>query len=328
MERLAIREAQRNIGNLDGSFSTKNISGREYLYFQHYSVGGGKKSICLGQKSTGLDDLIRFYKSERNENSVDPIGIREICAQLKAGRISAAPHPLARVIRELAECSVFHVGGILVGTHAFGCIGNLLGVRWDETTLGTQDIDIAAERNVCIAVPDLTADIPKALESLSMGFFSVPQLSHKLPSTSFAVRKSPMRVDLLTPKTGQSDVPVYIPRLKAAAQPLSFLDYLIEDPIPAAVINGDAIAVLIPQPLKFGLHKLIVSQIRDVTSGAKSHKDLYQAYQLLLYFEKERPFELKEEWQRLVSRGGRWKKRAEEGFIAMQEKFGKIAGIL
>lgn len=322
MERLAIREAQRNIGNLEGSFSTKTISGREYLYFQHYAVGGGKRSLCLGQKSPKLEELVQLYRTERQENSVDPIGIRELCAQLKAGRVAVASHPVARVIRELAECSVFRVGGVLIGTQAFGCIGNLLGVKWDETTLATQDVDIAAERSVSIAVPGLTADIPKALESLSMGFFPVPQLNHKQHSTSFAVRKSPMRVDLLTPKTGPSEAPVYIPRLKAAAHPLSFLDYLIEDPIPGVVINGDAIAVLVPQPLKFGMHKLIVSQIRDVTARAKAHKDLYQAYQILSFFDKERPFELNEAWQKLIARGGAWKKKAEAGLQAMKNEYG------
>jgi hypothetical protein len=327
MERLAIREAQRNIGNLDGSFSTKSISGREYLYFQYYTAGGGKRSICLGQKSPNLVELVQRYKTERRENSEDPIGIKELCAQLKAGRVAVASNPVARVIREMAECSVFRVGGVLVGTHAFGCIGNLLGVRWDETTLGTQDIDIAAEQSVSIAVPCLTADIPKALESLSMGFFPVPQLNLKQPSTSFAVRKSPLRVDLLTPKTGQSDDPVYISRLKAAAQPLSFLGYLIEDPIPGAVINGDAIAVLVAQPLKFGLHKLIVSQLRDITARAKAHKDLYQAYQLLSFFDRERPLELREAWQDLIARGDSWKKRAEAGLIAMESSFGTITGI-
>jgi len=324
MERLTVREAQRNIGNLEGSFSSKTISGHEYLYFQHYAAGGGKRSICLGQKSPKLEELVQLYKTERQENSEDPIGIRELCAQLKAGRVAVAPHPVARVIRELAESSVFRVGGVLVGTHAFGCIGNLLGVKWDETTLSTQDVDIAAERSVSIAVPDLVADIPKALESLSMGFFPVPQLNHKHPSTSFAVRKSPMRVDLLTPKTGQSEAPVYIPRLKAAAQPLSYLGYLIEEPIPGVVINGDAIAVLVPQPLKFGLHKLIVSQIRDITARAKAHKDLYQAYQILSFFDKERSVDLKEGWKDLINRGGAWKKKAEAGLKAMEHEYGSV----
>jgi hypothetical protein len=324
MERLAIKEAQRNIGNLDGSFSTKKISGQEYLYFQHYAAGGGKRSFCLGQKSAKLEELARLFKTEHQENSSDPIGIKELCGQLKAGRVAVAPYPIARVIRELAESSVFRVGGVLVGTHAFGCIGNLLGVRWDETTLGTQDVDIAADKKVSIAVPGLTADIPKALESLSMGFFPVPQLNHSQPSTSFAVRKSPMRVDLLTPKTGASEDPVFIPRLKAAAQPLRYLGYLIEDPVPGVVINGDAIAVLVPQPLKFGLHKLIVSQNRNVTAGAKAHKDIYQAYQILTFFNKERPFELQEAWQDLIGRGRDWKSKAEAAIVKIKNSYGEV----
>lgn len=324
MERLAVREAQRTIGNLDGSFSTKTIAGQEYLYFQHYTAGGGKRSICLGQKSARLEKLIDLYRSERLENAEDPIGIDELCAQLKAGRIATTPHPVARVIRELADSSVFRVGGVLVGTHAFACIGNLLGVRWDETTLGTLDVDVAAERTVSIAVSGLKADIPKALESLAMGFFPVPRLNPKHPSTTFAIRKSPLRVDLLTPKTDQNEYPVFIPRLNAAAQPLSHLDYLIEDPIPGAVINGGAIAVLVPQPLKFGLHKMIISQLRDCTSGAKAEKDLYQAHQILSYFDRERRYELQRSWQDLLNRGGAWKKRALAGLAALYKKYDSL----
>jgi hypothetical protein len=324
MERLSIREAQRNIGNLDGSFSTKTISGHEYLYFQYYSAGSGKRSFCLGVKSPALEELINQYKAEKLENNADPIGTQELCAQLIAGRIAVLPSSVVRVIRELAECSVFRVGGILVGTQAFACIGNLLGVRWDDTTVITQDVDIAIEKNISIAVPGLTSDIPKALESLSMGFLPVPRLNHKHPSTSFSIRKSPIRVDLLTPKTGPSEDPIYIPRLKAAAQPLSYLGYLIEDPIPAAVISNDAIVVQVPQPLKFGLHKLIISQLRDVTARAKAEKDIYQAHQILSFYNKERPVELREVWIELISRGSSWKKLAEAGRNAMQHRYGNI----
>ena len=324
MERLGVREAQRSIGSLDGTFVTKTISGKDYLYFYHYTPGGGRRTICVGQKSPKIDELVAQHQEGRRDDREDPIGIRELCAQLKAGRIAVADLPVARVIRELAACSVFQVGGVLVGTHAFGCLGNLLGVRWDETTLGTQDIDIAAERNVSIAVPDVIADIPKTLESLAMGFFPIPQLNRKHPSTSFTIRKSPLRVDLLTPGRREDEPPVYINRLKAAAQPLRYLDYLIQDPIPGAVINGDAIPVLVPQPLKFGLHKLIVSQVREVTAGAKVHKDLYQAYQILSFFREQHPFELKNGWRELTGRGREWQNRAEAGLTAVNRTFGVV----
>jgi len=181
MDRLAVREAQRNIGNLEGSFSTKSINGRDYLYFQHYVAGGTKRSICLGQKTAALEELVRQHKIEHTENQQDPIGIRELCAQLKAGRIATASHPVARVIRELADSAVFRVGGVLIGTHAFGCIGNLLGVRWDETTLGTLDIDVAAERNVSIAVPGIRADYKRLWKPFNGVFFRFPAIRHILP---------------------------------------------------------------------------------------------------------------------------------------------------
>ncbi len=157
-----------------------------------------------------------------------------------------------------------------------------------------------------------------------MGFFPIPQLNRKHPSTSFTIRKSPLRVDLLTPGHREDEPPVYINRLKAAAQPLKYLDYLIQDPIPGAVINGDAIPVLLPQPLKYGLHKLIVSQLRGPLASAKAHKDLYQAYQLLAWFREQYPAELRDGWQELVSHGREWRQRAEAGLKAVNRTFGAV----
>ncbi|MFH1026964.1 MAG: hypothetical protein V1791_03070 [Pseudomonadota bacterium] len=61
-----------------------------------------------------------------------------------------------------------------------------------------------------------------------------------------------------------------------------------------------------------------------MTARAKSHKDLYQTYQLLSFFNRERPFELKESWRNLINRGEAWKKRAEAGLKVMEKEFGKI----
>jgi len=324
MERLAVRDAQRTIADLEGTFTTKTISGGEYLYFLHYDAGGRRRNICLGRKTLGLDELVARYKEGRKEEILDPLGIRELCAQLKAGRAAIADTGTARVIRELAEGGVFHVGGVLVGTQSFACIGNLLGVVWDATTLKTRDVDIAIERNVSIAVPNITSDVPKTLESMEMGFFPIPRLNHKEPSTSFSIRRNPLRVDLITPQKTRSDGPVFIKRLNAAAQPLKFLDYLIEDPIRGAVLNGDATIVLIPQPIRYALHKLIVSQEREVTAGAKRQKDLWQAFQLLEFFIAENPLEIEPSWNALVSRGPGWKKKLEAGLADMQRRFGTI----
>lgn len=323
LERLCVREAQRNIGDLEGTFTVKTINGIDYVYFLHYAPGGKRANISLGRLSPAIEGLIARHREGRRDVAADIIGIRELSAQIKAGKAAVADPATARVVRELEAGGIFRVGGILVGTLAFACIGNLLGVVWDRTTLATRDIDLAFERAVSIAVPKMTADVPGSIESLAMGFFPIPRLNPKHPSTSFTIRKNPLRIDLLTPrKGGQGEDPVYIPRLKAAAQPLPFLEYLFEDPVRGAVLNGEATLVLIPQPIRFALHKLIVSQEREASAEAKKHKDLWQAFQLLSFFEQERPQDIEPAWKDLLSRGPQWRRRAEAGLAMMRKRFG------
>ncbi len=326
MERLCVKEAQRNIGALDGTFTVKKINGHDYAYFLHYLPGGRRVNISLGRMSTAIEELIAEHREGRIDNTEDVIGVRELSAQIKAGNAATVDVSTARIIRELEAGGVFRVGGILVGTLAFACLGNLLGVVWDRTTLVTRDVDFAFERSVSIAVPNVSTDIPKAIESLRMGFFPIPQLNFKQPSTSFAVRKSPLRIDLLTPKTGrQSEEPVHISRLKAAAQPLSYLGYLFEDPVRGAVINGEATLVLLPQPIRYALHKLIVSQEREAVAEAKKHKDLWQSFQLLSFLEQNHPQDIEPAWMNFIGRGSKWGRKAVAGLNMMEERFGVLS---
>jgi hypothetical protein len=79
------------------------------------------------------------------------------------------------------------------------------------------------------------------------------------PSTSFKVRKSPLRLDVLTPAKSQKEEyqPVPVPKFKTAAQALKYLDYFIENPHPAAIISASGILVNIPDPARYAYHKLI-----------------------------------------------------------------------
>jgi hypothetical protein len=163
---------------------------------------------------------------------------------------SSAPaaRPSARVLSALAAAAVFRLGGVLVGTHAFVVLGNMLGVRWPGGGARTEDVDTAGDRRLAVAIPDLGADIPSVLASLEMGFLPVPGLSPKEPSTSFKVRGRALRVDLLTPAIGRPRGPVRIHRFGAAAEPMPHLDVLLADFQSAAVIDGGGILVNVPSP--------------------------------------------------------------------------------
>lgn len=307
LERLTALEAHRSIGRVSGCFTTKEVKGETYCYFQYSDPTGGQKQIYVGKESPTLKKVIRRFSEEREKWEGDVEGIQRLCAQLRVGGCHVTDSPSSRVLKALAESGVFKLGGVLVGTHAFGVLGNLLGVRWQSGGLRTQDVDIACEPILRIVVPSLQEGVPQILEGLEMGFLPVPQLSHKHPSTSFKVRGQSLRVDILTPEVRPGQFkPVVIERFQVAAQPLRFMDYLIEGYEPGVVVNGGGVLVNVPFPGRFAFHKLLISQERSSSMQTKAKKDILQALQLFSFLSEERPGDLELAWESLEKRGSSW----------------------
>ena len=72
------------------------------------------------------------------------------------------------------------------------------------------------------------------------------------------------------------------------------------------------------------MHKLLISQVRDVTQEAERQKDLYQAFEILSVLEVNRPFDIQPAWDDLVRRGPTWQKYGEAGLTAIQKRYGKL----
>ena len=316
-ERLAAYEAQRTIGHLSGSFVTKSVKGRQYYYFQYLEPGGARKQVYVGPKDAASDAVAARFATERAESSEDGVSIQRLASLLRAGGAMVTDTASARVLAALSDAGIFKLGGVLVGTHAFIVIGNLLGAAWSGAALRTQDVDVAAETGMSVVLPDAPADIPSVLESLEMGFLPVPALNPRSPSTSFKVRGRGVRVDLVTPTSARRSSPVELPRFKASAQPLKFLDLVIESAVRGAVVDGGGILVNVPDPARFALHKLIVAGERPATMHSKREKDLWQAAQVLEVLVVERQGDVRRAWDAVVARGRGWTKRVESGNSAM-----------
>ena len=325
LEQVRLLARFRGIGSLDGSFVTKKIGDEVYSYFQFYGgAGSTKKQLYLG-KLADTETLIAQHQQEKIAAAPDQQNILRLCAQLRAGGALATDHTSAKVIRQLAETGVFHLGGVLVGTHAYLVLGNVLGVTWEHAALRTQDVDIAGlakESELAIVLPQIQADIPAALDSLKMGFLPVPPFNHKDPSTTFKVRGSGLRLDVLTPQRGNSTAPIYIRRFNTGAQPLRFLDFLLEEPIEAVVINGGGILVNVPSPARYAIHKLIISEERDPSSQGKREKDILQAAQILSVLQEERPGDVMAAVDAAMAKGPGWSKRLNQGMKSMESKYG------
>lgn len=319
METLLATEAQRSIGRLAGCFTTKTVKGLPYCYFQFSDPGGFLRQIYIGRKDAVLERVVEKFLAEREAFKPDTEHLQRLCAQLRAGGALVTDAASSRVLKAMAEGGIFHLGAVLVGTHAFIVLGNLLGVKWTGASLRTQDLDIAGEAAMSIGVPHIHADIPGVLERLEMGFLPVPSLNPKHPSTSFKVRGKSLRVDLLTPQGRRKEKgPAILSRFKAAAQPLPYLDYLIEGYERGAVVDGGGILVNVPSPARFAFHKLLVAGERGAAVHTKIEKDLLQAAQVLAFLVEERPGDVLIAWDEIERRGMGWMKRVSSGLSRLK----------
>jgi hypothetical protein len=326
LEQLLAFEAHRSIGHAPGAFVTKTIRERRYHYFQYSTPGGTTRQAYVGPDSDALRRVVERFQKERNALRADQDRLDELARILRAGGIGVTDNASARVIGALADSGVFKLGGVLVGTHAFLALGNLLGVRWDRTTARTEDGDIGVDRVLEVAVAEGPTDVPQVLERLEMGFLPVPAFSPEDASTSFKVRGRGLRVDLVTPGArSRSSRPVQVGRFNAAAAPVRYLELALEETEPAAIVGGSAVLVTVPSPARFAMLKLLVAQDRPSAFQTKADKDIAQAAQLIEALIELRPADLGVAWRATRKRGKEWANALDRGVSLMEKRAPALA---
>ena len=294
------------LGAPQGSFVSKTIKGGTYWYLQRME-GDRKRQIYLGKESPTLLAWMEEVRQARVGAADDEAQRARLVSMLAAGGAATDSPATSKVVQLLAESGVFRLGGVLVGTQAFVAYGNMLGVRFDQQNLRTQDVDLAQDRAIGIALSEETApvNVERTLTGSGLGFFPVPSFDPRQASTSFKVRGRELRVDFLTPLTGpESSNPVFLPALGVSAHPLRFLDFLIESPAQAVLVAASGILVSIPDPARFALHKLWISERRPVSEQTKALKDRRQAGDLLDVLLEDRPGDVLVAWDVLSRHPG------------------------
>lgn len=305
-----------------GSLVSKQVKGNRYWYLQR-TVAGHREQRYLGPESPSLLAWMERVREAGEERHGDERRRGELVDMLAAGGATTAPSAPGRVLKALAEAGLFRLGAVLVGTHAFNVLGNLLGVRFDDRHKRTEDVDVAYDPFVAVVVQSTEppADAPAALTAADPGFLGVPGFDPRHPSTSFTVRGRDLRVDFLTPQRGRpSEAPVHLPRLGVAAQPLPFLDYLLESPVQAALLHDSGVLVNVPQPARFAFHKLWVASERPAAFHARAKKDRRQAEVLLEVLLEERPRDVRAAWEG-VGEGRRGRIEEEVGKLELAVDF-------
>lgn len=286
------------------SFKSKLINGKKYWYL-YISLGSSRREHYLGEESTELLDRIDDEKAAWEANEDDRELRRRLVNSLIAGSMAPTVRDEGKLLSLLERSGLFLAGAVLVGTMAYKAYANMLGVKW-ASELATQDIDIAADNRFIVALPrpKKPINLGQIILDSGMGFFEVPVLNRKQPSTSFKIRGQEFQVDVLTPMRGrESERPVKLDDFQTYAQPLRTLDYLLEDIQPAVLLYEHGIMINVPAPARFAIHKCVVSQKRTAAFAAKSRKDLNQAEQVFQELLALRPGDLSLAYAAAQARG-------------------------
>ena len=300
LDQCVAGEAERRASGMQpGSFVSKTIRGATYWYVQR-TAGAEKRQTYLGRETPALLKWMRDAESARRTARADDASRAEIVRMLAAGGAARETGAVVQTLRILADSGIFQGGGVLVGTQAFTCYANMLGVHFDQQLMRTADIDIAHDAAVALAMSrsEPAVDLVDALRKSEPRFFAVPGLDPREPSTSLKVRGRDIRIDFLaTASKRQERGPLLLPQFGIAAHPMPNIDYLIAEPVHAVVIGGSGVLVNVPAPARFALHKVWVARQRNVAEQAKARKDMRQAEQVLNVLLEDRPADITHAWR-------------------------------
>lgn len=303
---------------LTGSFARRTLKGREYVYFGYRDpIGGAQRRVYIGPADERVNALVERYQQVNAPKRLAP----NARAAIELGCAETLPKH-HRIVRQLAAYGFFRAGGVLIGTHAFVAMGNMLGVRWTHGDR-TLDVDFAhAGRNVSLALPsDVELSVHDALESLEMGLLPIRELSGMAGGGYRNPADPELRLDFLTAPV-RGNKPVRIESLGLTLEPLKFMEFSLEGTTQAALLGRDGAALVnIPSPARYAVHKLIVYGERPQAQRVKAVKDIEQSAALAeWHLRNDQAAAFNEAWNDAIGRGRGWAQRARQGQRAMLER--------
>ncbi len=264
----------------EGRFVKVTVKDRKFWYFDLPDGQGGQKRSYVGRFE---DDAITKRVQEFKAIKDDAKARRKIVSTLTRDVGLIAPDTFTgNIIEAFANAGLFRLRGLLVGTAAFQTYSALLGVRLPIGAILTGDADIAQDYAISAEVKDTLPPIEEILHGIDETFSPVPHISGS-PATTGYRNATGYKVEFLTTNRGSDDYtgnPSKMPALGgASAEPLRFLDFLIYEPVRSVLLHKSGVSVIVPDPARYAVHKIIVAAKRSQTSefALKRDKDLAQA---------------------------------------------------
>ena len=294
------------VGDLRGTPTRVTRNGRVYWY-DSYRVGSEVRKHYIGEDSPELAARIARHGDERAPARQRRSDRARLVRLLRAEGYLGLDPSTGSLMAALSGAGVFRLGGTVVGTHAFRLYEGELNLRLGlDHAAQTDDLDIASFERLSLALEDAAAPpVQQVLADFS--FAPVPSLEQ---GRTWRWRQTTGNalVEFLTPAFGAEGLRA-LPALGVQAQALHYLNFLLADPVPAAIPYRSGVLVQIPRPERFAIHKLIVADRRRGEDRLKAAKDRAQAAALIAALAHDRPDDLAEAYADAQSRGPRWRER-------------------
>lgn len=284
-----------------GSVYRQNKAGGAYLYVKE-KHGATRVQRYLGPASD--PNVLSHVEDIRRAEEEAKLRRRTVSMLKRAG----VPAPLAatgQILEAIAHAGLFHNGLVLVGTAAYQIYPPIVGAVLSEAWSTTADVDLAVvSRTISNSRGDPLLDILRRAEPR---FRPQIGLDPRAPPKRFRSSQG-LDVDVIAPYRSRRDEerPPVIAGLQCSAEPLRYLEYLISDPVMAVALYGAGVRVMVPQPARYAVHKLVVAQLRTV-DRVKRAKDLHQARELIEALDFQDPHTVAEAMQDARRRGPKWR---------------------
>ena len=297
-----------------GSFIKKRVKRKDYLYFQRWQDGAARQTYVGPARDPEITKRVENF-SGRIKPSFEQR--RQIVRALLAAGIPRPDPTTGAVVEALWKAGFFRLRGVLVGTTAYQSYSGLLGIKLGARSMRTQDADLAQYLAVSQDAEDSIPSMADVLKSVDDTFRPILDSSKGRHVVAFK-NKGAYRVEFLTPHRGSGrhiGKPVRMPALGGVyAIPLTYLDYLIRDPVRSVMLQGAGVPVTVPAPERYAIHKLIVAVQRTDGNKVKAAKDIMQAAELILALNGiGSHVELSEAWIEAWDRGPKWRDALRRG---------------
>jgi len=317
----------------NGTFHKLSRSGKEYWYHirRDPDAPSGKRSTYAG--AVGDPDVDAFVERYGHEHARHKLQKGAAAMLRRAGL--PTPDPIeGKLARAFQRAGLFQAGATLVGSVAYQTYGGILGTKLAGELHRTQDIDLAQDREIALHVEHLGEkfdDFEKILTSVDASFRPAFNPAHPTAGPTRYVNAADYKVDLLTAHRNSDrnrQAPIALPMIPGASlQPLDLIEFLIKHPIRSALLYEEGVAVVVPEPARYALHKVTVSQMRNATGEAgKGAKDRTQASELLQAIEYSgRTSELAEAWSEIWNDKPKFRNHLTRGLLALSDD---VVGII